>query len=85
VVLYYRKRSREEDPAKSELVSLSAEDQAKLERIKAMLPMMSPEQIRMLMNQLETSGADAPEDRQPMIRTVKQILVERLKQLEGGN
>jgi hypothetical protein len=53
-------------------------------QVKAMLAQAKPEQIRAILGQVEQQAASAPADKQDMIKVIKKLLEDRLKQLEGG-
>jgi predicted Zn-dependent peptidase len=71
-----------EDPA---LAGLTDQEKGQIRGMRAMLSQAKPEQLKMMLSQIEQQGASAPADKQNFIKVVKKMLEDRLKQLEGGN
>jgi len=71
-----------EDPA---LAGLTDQEKTQVRTMRGMLAQAKPEQIKMMLGQIEQQGASAPADKQNFIKVVRKMLEDRLKQLEGGN
>ncbi|HVF56276.1 MAG TPA: pitrilysin family protein [Pyrinomonadaceae bacterium] len=70
-----------EDPL---LAGLDDQEKAQVQRVRAMLAQAKPEQVRAILGQIEQQGASAPADKQDMLKVIKKLLEDRLKQLEGA-
>ena len=88
VGVYYTKKAEggavaaaAEDPL---LAGLDDQEKAQVRQIRAMLSQAKPEQIRAILGQIDQQSASAPADKQDMIKVIKKLLEDRLKQLEGG-
>jgi predicted Zn-dependent peptidase len=85
VGVYYTKKAtaggEAEDPT---LAGLDDQEKAQVRQVKAMLAQAKPEQIRAILGQIDQQAASAPADKQDMIKVIKKLLEDRLKQLEGG-
>ncbi len=83
VAIYYTKKgtSGEEDPL---LAGLDEQERAQLAQLRGMLGQMKAEQLKAILAQIEQQSASAPADRQDLIKAMKKLLEDRLKQLEGG-
>jgi hypothetical protein len=84
VGLYYTKKAtggEAEDPA---LAGLDDQEKAQVRQVKAMLAQAKPEQVRAILGRIDQQAASAPADKQDMIKVIKKLLEDRLKQLEGG-
>ncbi|MEO8434907.1 MAG: pitrilysin family protein [Pyrinomonadaceae bacterium] len=85
IAIYYTKKAAggaaAEDPA---LAGLSDQDKAQINQMKPMLMQAKAEQLRMVLQNLETQSASAPPEKQNFFKVVKKMLEDRLKQLEGG-
>jgi len=81
VGIYYTKKTTEEDPL---LAGLSDEEKAQVRRIRGMIGQMKAEQIRAMLQQFEQMAASAPAEQQNVMKVIKKLLEDRLKQLEGG-
>jgi predicted Zn-dependent peptidase len=84
VAIYYTKKggASEDDPM---LAGLNDQEKQQVRQIKAMLSQAKAEQIRAFLSQVDQQAASAPPDKQNMIKVMKKLLEDRLKQLEGGN
>ena len=82
--IYYTKKAvgAAEDPA---LAGLSDQEKAQIGQMKGMLAQAKPEQLKMMLSQLEQQAGSAPAEKQNFIKVVRKMLEDRLKQLEGGN
>jgi predicted Zn-dependent peptidase len=83
--IYYTKKTADgaaEDPA---LAGLSDQEKAQIGQMKAMLAQAKPEQLKMMLSQMEQQAGSAPAEKQNFIKVVRKMLEDRLKQLEGGN
>lgn len=87
VGLYYTKKGAateagaKEDPL---LTGLDDQEKAQVGQMRAMLGQAKAEQVKAILAKVEEQGASAPADKQDFIKVVKQLLADRLKQLEGG-
>jgi hypothetical protein len=84
VALYYTKEGAskvEEDPI---LAQLSDEEKARVKQLKALIGTLPAEQVHKMLGELETSEAQAPDDKKAMLTAIKQLAQQRLKELEGG-
>jgi len=84
IAIYYTKKKagdEKEDPA---LAGLTPEEKAQIGQMKAMLAQAKPEQLKMMLTQLDQRAASAPAEKQNFFKVVKKMLEDRLKQLEGG-
>jgi len=81
--IYYTKKAdgAAEDPA---LAGLSDQEKAQIGQLKAMLVQAKPEQLKVMLSQLEQQAGSAPAEKQNFIKVVRKMLEDRLKQLEGG-
>jgi predicted Zn-dependent peptidase len=81
--IYYTKKAdgAAEDPA---LAGLSDQEKAQIGQMKAMLAQAKPEQLKVMLSQLEQQAGSAPAEKQNFIKLVRKMLEDRLKQLEGG-
>ncbi len=82
VAIYYTKKSEttEEDPL---FEGLNDQQKAQLRQFRAMLPQMSVEQARQVLQQIETQGAAAPPEMRPLMERMKKLLEEKIKN-DGG-
>jgi predicted Zn-dependent peptidase len=84
IAIYYTKKKaggEKEDPA---LAGLTDQEKAQIGQMKAMLAQAKPEQLKMMLSQIEQRAASAPAEKQNFFKVVKKMLEDRLKQLEGG-
>ncbi|HEV2707953.1 MAG TPA: pitrilysin family protein [Pyrinomonadaceae bacterium] len=70
-----------EDPL---LAGLDEQEKAQVRQVRGMLGQAKVEQLRAILGQIDQQAASAPADKQDMIKVIKQLIEERLKQLEGG-
>jgi predicted Zn-dependent peptidase len=70
-----------EDPT---LAGLSDQEKAQVRQLRAVLPRMTAEQVRGILQQVEQQAGSAPAEKQKALQVVKKMLEDRLKQLEGG-
>jgi predicted Zn-dependent peptidase len=83
VAIYYTKKggTSEEDPA---LAGLSDEDKKQVRQMKAGIAQMKADQIKGFLAQVEQGAASVPPDKQNLVKAMKKVLEDRLKELEGG-
>ena len=83
VAIYYTKKgsTTEEDPA---LSGLSDEDKQQVRQMKAGIAQMKAAQIKDFLAQVEKGAASVPADKQNLVKAMKKVLEDRLKELEGG-
>jgi hypothetical protein len=85
VGIYYTKKAEgaaaAEDPA---LSGLSDEEKAQINRMRGMLAQAKPEQLKMILAQVEQQSGSAPAEKQKYFGVVKKLLQDRITQLEGS-
>ncbi|MBA3242311.1 MAG: insulinase family protein [Acidobacteria bacterium] len=88
VGVYYTKKAAagaaavaDNDPM---LAGLDDQEKAQVQRMRGMLAQAKAEQVRAILGQIEQQGASAPADKQDLMKVLKKLLEDRLKQLEGG-
>ncbi len=86
VGVYYTKKAEggaAEDPM---LEGLDEQEKAQVRQIKTMLsaPDTTAERVRNILGRINQQAAVVPEDKQDVIKVIKKLLEDRLKQLEGG-
>ena len=88
VGVYYTKKAAagaaavaDNDPL---LAGLDDQEKAQVQRMRGMLAQAKAEQVRAILGQIEQQGASAPADKQDLMKVLKKLLEDRLKQLEGG-
>lgn len=85
IAIYHTKKKEggaaAEDPA---LAGLSDDEKAQINQMKTMMGQAKAEQLRMILQSVETRSASAPPEKQNFFKVVKKMLEDRLKQLEGG-
>jgi predicted Zn-dependent peptidase len=83
VAIYYTKKGAgaEEDPL---LAGLTDEQKQQVRQFRGMLAQAKPEQIKMILGQIDQQAGSAPAERQAVLKVIKKLLEDRLKQLEGG-
>ncbi|HZB45590.1 MAG TPA: pitrilysin family protein [Pyrinomonadaceae bacterium] len=86
VGIYYTKKAEgaaaaAEDPA---LSGLTDEEKAQIGRMRGMLAQAKPEQLKMILAQVEQQSGSAPAEKQKFFAVAKKMLEDRIKQLEGS-
>lgn len=83
VAIYYTKKGAggEDDPL---LAGLSDPEKAQVRQFRGMLALAKPEQLKMILTQIDQQAASAPPEHQGVIKVIKKLLEDRIKQLEGG-
>ena len=85
IAIYHTKKKEggaaPEDPA---LAGLSDQEKAQIKQMSPMLMQAKPEQLKMILQNIETQSGSAPPEKQNFFKVVKKLLEDRLKQLEGG-
>jgi predicted Zn-dependent peptidase len=86
IAVYYTKKAAggvdaAADPA---LAGLTDEEKGQINQMKAMLGQAKPEQLKMILGNIDQRAAAAPAEKQNFYKVVKKMLEDRLKQLEGG-
>ena len=87
VGLYYTKKAAAGEMAAADdplLAGLDDQEKAQIQRMRGMLAQAKVEQVRAILGQIEQQGASAPADKQDLMKVMKKLLEDRLKQLEGG-
>jgi predicted Zn-dependent peptidase len=87
VGVYYTKKADAAAGAAAEdplLAGLDDEEKAQVRQVRGMLGQAKAEQLRAILGQIDQRAASTPADKQDMIKVIKQLIEERLKQLEGG-
>src|SRR5687768_16062130 len=86
--IYYTKKASAADATAAAndplLAGLDDQEKAQIQRMRGMLAQAKPEQVRAILGQIEQQGASAPADKQDLMKAMKKLLEDRLKQLEGG-
>jgi predicted Zn-dependent peptidase len=83
VAIYYTRKgaATEEDPL---LAGLSDADKQQVKQMKARLSQLKADQVKGILAQVDQQAASAPPDKQNMMKAIKKMLEDRLKELEGG-
>lgn len=83
VGIYYTKKATEveEDPL---LAGLSDQEKAQVRQMRGLIGQLKAEQVRAMLQQVEQQAASLPAERQNVMKVIKKLLEDRLKQLEGG-
>ncbi|HEU4597066.1 MAG TPA: pitrilysin family protein [Pyrinomonadaceae bacterium] len=88
VGIYYTKKAGAAEAAEAAndplLAGLDDQEKAQIQRMRGMLGQAKVEQVRAILGQIEQQGASAPADKQDLMKAMKKLLEDRLKQLEGG-
>jgi predicted Zn-dependent peptidase len=88
VGIYYTKKASAAEAAAADndpiLAGLDDQEKAQIQRMRGMLSQAKAEQVRAILGQIEQQGASAPADKQDLMKAMKKLLEDRLKQLEGG-
>jgi predicted Zn-dependent peptidase len=88
VGIYYTKKANAAEAAAAAndplLAGLDDQEKAQIQRMRGMLSQAKAEQVRAILGQIEQQGASAPADKQDLMKAMKKLLEDRLKQLEGG-
>ncbi|MCA1632253.1 MAG: insulinase family protein [Acidobacteria bacterium] len=66
------------------LAGLDDQEKAQVQQMRGMLAQAKVEQVRAILGRIEQQGASAPADKQDLMKVMKKLLEDRLKQLEGG-
>ena len=80
-VYYTKKGAGADDPL---LTGLDEQEKTQVGQLRAALGQMKLEQVKGMLTQIEGQSASAPADKQDMLKVVKKLLEDRLKQLEGA-
>jgi predicted Zn-dependent peptidase len=82
VAIYYRKESSgAEDPL---LAGLDDMERQQVGQLRAMLPQLSADQLRQMLDQFEQNAAQAPEENQDLVEVVLKLIRDRLEEIGGG-
>lgn len=84
VGVYYTKQGAQTEKEDLLLSGLDDQEKAQVGQMRAALSQMKPEQVKGALAQIEQQSASAPPEKQDLIKVVKTLLENRLKQLEGG-
>jgi predicted Zn-dependent peptidase len=88
VGIYYTKKASAAEAAAAAsdplLAGLDDQEKAQIQRMRGTLSQMTAEQVRGILGQIEQRSAATPADKQDMVKAMKKLLEDRLKQLEGG-
>ncbi|MGH9900819.1 MAG: M16 family metallopeptidase [Pyrinomonadaceae bacterium] len=82
--VYYTKKAegaQQDDPL---LTGLDDQEKAQARQMRGMIGQMKLEQVKGMMAQFDQQAASAPADKQDLVKVIKKLLEDRLKQLEGG-
>ena len=80
-VYYTKKGAGADDPL---LTGLDEQEKTQVGQFRGMIGQMKLEQVKGMLAQIEGQTASAPADKQDMLKVVKKLLEDRLKQLEGA-
>ncbi len=82
VAIYYTKKGAgADDPL---MTGLDDQEKTQVGQMRGMIAQMPVEKVKAMMGQVEQQGASAPADKQDMMKVIKKLLEDRLKQLEGA-
>ncbi len=88
VGIYYTKKASAAEAAAAAndplLAGLDDQEKAQIQQMRGMTAQMKAEQVKGFLSRIEQQGASAPADKQDVIKAMKKLLEDRLKQLEGG-
>jgi peptidase M16-like protein len=84
VAIYYTKKgaASDDDPM---MAGLSDEDKQQFKQAKAGIAQANAEQIKTFLANFDQQTAAAPPEKKNLLKAIKKLLEDRLKQLEGGN
>ncbi len=86
-IYYTKKASAAEAAAEASdpiLAGLDDQEKSQVQRMRGALAQMTIEQVRGFLGQMEQRAASTPADKQDLLKAMKKLLEDRLKQLEGG-
>jgi predicted Zn-dependent peptidase len=84
VATYYTKKTGPEADNDPLLQGLTDQEKGMVRRARAAFAEMKIEQVKATIEQIEQQSASAPPERQSVLKVMRKLLDDRLKQLEGG-
>jgi predicted Zn-dependent peptidase len=84
VATYYTKKAASEADSDPLLEGLTDQEKGMVRRARTAFAEMKIEQVKTTIEQIDQQSASAPPERQSVLKVIRKLLDDRLKQLEGG-